>query len=230
MRLLFFCSLLLSFQSYSHASVDIFPVFDNSKARYISLENVLNRIRELKTISHVKYGEAVDYYFTKFIQRGKNNLIEKLEEFSLDPNCPAKNRTKINEYIQRIRSLQIGEKSPDFLVGDFKLSNFKSEKSSILVLFYSPSCFHCTELLIDLIPYSEKENLPVIALQIDEDINPFVFPKNWISVKANAEIRRIYGVISTPSLFLLNSKSKRISLIPENLSEIKKSAHLFEKN
>jgi thioredoxin-related protein len=82
-------------------------------------------------------------------------------------------------------------------------------------------------LLIDLIPYSVKRNLPVIALQIDEDMNPFVFPENWKSVNANTEIRKIYGVISTPTLFLLNSKSRRISAIPENLSEIKKSEHLF---
>lgn len=227
MRQLFFCLLFLSYHSYSQASADMFPVFDKTKTSYISLENVLNQIRELKSISPIKYGEAVDYYFTKFAQRGKNNLIEKLEEFSLDPSCPAINKVKINELIQRIRTLQIDKTAPDIQVGDFRLSNFKSEKSSILLLFYSPSCFHCIELLIDLIPYSEKENLPVIALQIDEDINPFVFPKNWISVKANAEIRRIYGVISTPSLFLLNSKSKRISLIPENLSEIRKSEHLF---
>lgn len=205
----------------------MFPVFDNNKAHYISLENALNRIRELKSISPIKYGEAVDYYFIKFIQRGKNNLIKKLEEFSLDPSCPAKNKVKINELIQRTQTVQIGEKAPDFIVEDFRLSNFKTEKSSILLLFYSPSCFHCTELLIDLIPYSEKENLPVLALQIDEEINPFVFPKNWKSVKANAEIRKIYGVISTPSLFLLNSKSRRISAIPENLSEIMKSEHLF---
>lgn len=219
--------MFLSFHSYSQASVDMFPVFDNSKARYISLENVFNRIRELKSISPKKYGEAVDYYFIKFAQRGKNNLIEQLEEFSLDPSCPAKNRVKINELIQRIRSLQIGEIAPEILVGDFRLSNFKSEKPSILLLFYSPSCFHCTELLIDLIPYSVKKNLPVIALQIDEDMNPFVFPENWKSVNANAEIRKIYGVISTPTLFLLNSKSRKISAIPENLSEIKKSEHLF---
>ena len=224
MKYIFF---LLSFSVFAQQPVDIFPVFAQTQSRYISIERVILHIRELKTQSSIKYGEAVDFYYRKIVSLGKNQWLKKLEEFSLDPNCPAKNRTKINEYIQRIRSLQIGERAPDILVGDFRLSNFKSEKSSILILFYSPSCFHCTELLIDLIPYSVKKDLPVIALQIDDDINPFVFPENWKSVKANAEIRKIYGVISTPSLFLLNSKSRRISAIPENLSEIEKSEHLF---
>jgi thioredoxin-related protein len=219
--------LFFSLTVFAQQPSEVIPVYSQPQSRPISIDRVILHIRELKTQSSIKYGEAVDFYFRKIVSSGKNQWLEKLEEFSQDPHCPAKNRTKINEYILRMRSLQIGEKAPDIIVGDFRLSNFKSKKSSILLLFYSPSCFHCTELLIDLIPYSVKKNLPVIALQIDEEMNPFVFPENWKSVKANAEIQKIYGVISTPTLFLLNSKSRRISAIPENLSEIKKSEHIF---
>jgi hypothetical protein len=219
--------LFLSLSVFAQGPADLIPVYSQPQSRPISIDRVILHIRELKIQSSIKYGESVDFYYRKIVSAGKNQWLEKLEEFSQDPHCPAKNRIKINEYLKRIRSLQIGEIAPDIQLGDFRLSNFKSEKSSILLLFYSPSCFHCTELLIDLIPYSEKENLPVIALQIDEDVNPFVFPDNWKSLKANAEIRKIYGVISTPSLFLLNSKSRRIIAIPENLSEIKKTEHLF---
>ena len=219
--------LFFSLTVFAQQPIEVFPVYSQPKSRLISIDNIILHIRELKRQSSVKYGEAVDFYFREIVSSGKNQWLEKLEEFSQDPQCPAINRIKINEYILRLRSLQIGEIAPDFVVGDFRLSNFKSEKSSILILFYSPSCFHCTELLIELIPYSIKKNLTVIALQIDEDMNPFVFPENWKSIKADAEIRKTYGVISTPTLFLLNSKSRRISAIPENLSEIKKSEHLF---
>jgi thioredoxin-related protein len=219
--------LFFSLTVFAQQPSEVFPVYSQPKSRPISIDKVIIHIRELKTKSSIKYGEAVDFYFREIVSAGKNQWLEKLEEFSQDPQCPAKNRIKINEYILRLRSLQIGEIAPDIVVDNYRLSNFKSEKQSILLLFYSPSCFHCTELLIDLIPYSVKKNLPVIALQIDEDMNPFVFPENWKSVNANAEIRKIYGVISTPTLFLLNSKSRRISAIPENLSEIKKSEHLF---
>ncbi len=219
--------LFFSLTVFAQQPIEVFPVYSQPKSRLISINNIILHIRELKRQSSVKYGEAVDFYFREIVSSGKNQWLEKLEEFSQDPQCPATNRIKINEYILRLRSLQIGEIAPDFVVGNFRLSNFKSEKSSILILFYSPSCFHCTELLIELIPYSIKKNLTVIALQIDEDMNPFVFPENWKSIKADAEIRKTYGVISTPTLFLLNSKSRRISAIPENLSEIKKSEHLF---
>jgi len=58
-------------------------------------------------------------------------------------------------------------------------------------------------------------------------MNPWSFPDNWIHIKADAKIRKDYGVFSTPSLYLVNTKSKTISAIPENLSEIKELEHLF---
>jgi thioredoxin-related protein len=112
-------------------------------------------------------------------------------------------------------------------MGNFQLSTFHSPQKNLLLLFYSPSCFHCTELIIDLIPYAEKVKLPVIALQIDDDMNPWSFPENWIQLKVNKKIRQDYGVFSTPSLFLLQTKNKRISAIPENLTELKEIEHLF---
>lgn len=224
MKYLFF---LLSFSLFAQQPAEVFAVYGKPNSKRISIEKVILHIRELKSQSSGKYGEAVDFYYFKIAATGKNKWLEKLEEFSLDPYCPAKNRIKINETIQRIRTLQIGEKAPNIITENFNLHHYKSNSNSLILLFYSPTCFHCTELLVDLIPYSEKKQLTIIALQIDEEMNPFVFPKNWKSMKANADIRRIYGVISTPSLFLLNSKSLQIIALPENLSEIKKSEYLF---
>jgi thiol-disulfide isomerase/thioredoxin len=207
--------------------VGILPVYDQPQAKRISMEAVLVHIRDLKAKSSIKYGEAVDFYYKKIASMGKNQWIEKLEEFSLDPDCPAKSRAKINEQIHLIRTLQVGEKAPEIQVGEFRLSDYMAEKTTILLLFYSPSCFHCTELLVDLIPYSEKVKLPVIAIQIDEEMNPWTFPVHWKTINANEKVRKEYGIFSTPSLFLIQMKSLEISAIPENLTEIKKFEHLF---
>ena len=204
-----------------------FPVFDQPQARRISIEQVVLHIRTLKLKSAGKYGEAVDYYYKKIASTGKNQWIEKLEEFSLDPDCPAKLKSKINEQIHRIRTLQIGEKVPEIQVEDFLLSRYITDKSVVLLLFYSPSCFHCTELLVDLIPYSEKKQLPIIAIQIDQDTNPWTFPAHWKMIKADEKVRKEYGIFSTPSLFLIQGNSMRISGIPESLIEIKEFEHLF---
>jgi thioredoxin-related protein len=222
--LLFF---FLSFSIFAQKSNELFPVFGNPKTRFIPIDKVVLHIRELKSKSLANYGEAVDFYYRKIASAGKNNWIEKLEEFSLDPVCPAKLKDTIKAQINRIRTLQIGERAPDIDLNDFRLSDFKSEKPSLLLLFYSPSCFHCTELLVDLIPYSEKKELPVIALQIDEDMNPWTFPKNWHSVKVNEITRKNYGVISTPTLYLIEMKSKLIRGIPENLNQLKELEFLF---
>jgi thioredoxin-related protein len=212
---------------YAQQSAETFPVFGDQQEKHISIEKVITHIRELKIQSSIRYGEAVDYYYLKIVSAGKNQWIEKLEEFSLDPDCPAKFRGKINAQIEKIRTLQVGENAPEIDSKEFHLKDYKSTKKHVLLLFYSPSCFHCTELLIDLIPYSIKNKLPVIALQIDEEMNPWSFPDNWTPIKADAKIRKDYGVFSTPSLFLVDTKSKNISAIPENLTELKESEHLF---
>lgn len=217
----------LSFSLLAQHPVGILPVYDQPQAKLISMEAVLVHIRDLKAKSSIKYGEAVDFYYKKIASMGKNQWIEKLEEFSLDPDCPANSRAKINQQIHLLRTLQVGEKAPEIQVGEFRLSDYMAEKPTILLLFYSPSCFHCTELLVDLIPYSEKVNLPVIAIQIDEEMNPWTFPTHWKTIKANEKVRKGYGIFSTPSLFLIQMKSLEISAIPENLTEIKKFEHLF---
>ena len=219
--------LFLSFSLFAQYSVVVFPVYGQPQAKRIPIEQVLIHIRELKTKSSITYGEAVDFYYKKIASTGKNQWIEKLEEFSLDPDCPAKSRIKINEQIQSIRTLQIGEKAPEIQVKDFLLSQYFSNKHTILLVFYSPSCFHCTELLVDLIPYAEKIKLPVIAIQIDDELNPWTFPTHWKTIKANKKILKDYGVFSTPSLFLIQKNSLRINAIPENLTEIKEFEHLF---
>jgi thioredoxin-related protein len=219
--------LFLSFSLFAQHPVGVFPVYGQTQSKRISIEQVLIQIRNLKAKSSVQYGEAVDFYYKKIASTGKNKWIEKLEEFSLDPDCPAKLKLKINEQIYRIRTLQIGEKAPEIQVKDFLLSTFITDKPSVLLLFYSPSCFHCTELLVDLIPFSEKKQFPVIAIQIDQDRNPFTFPPHWITIKADEKMRKEYGVYATPSLFLIQTRSMRIIAIPENFTEIKELEHLF---
>lgn len=219
--------LLLSFSIYAQQASETILPFDNKYGKPISIDSAINHIRELKRQSTTHYGEAVDFYYLKIASTGKNNWIEKLEEFSLDPTCPAKNLNKINAHIERIRNLQIEEKVPNIQTENFDLFQYTTKKKSLLLLFYSPSCFHCTELIIDLIPFSERTKLPVIALQIDDEMNPWNFPSHWTSLKADEKTRKAFGIFSTPSLFLINSASMRIISIPENLSKLKEIEHLF---
>ena len=188
---------------------------------------VISRIRETRLNDPIHYGDVLDFYYPKIAATGKNEWIEKLAEFSLDPDCPAKFKQKINAQIESIRTLQIGELAPDFIVDKFQLSHFNPGTKQILIFFYSPSCFHCTELLIDLIPFVKSKKLSVIALQIDKDTNPWIFPNNWIPIRATEKIRQAYGVFSTPSLFLIDAKSHKISGLPENLEQLKSMQPLF---
>ncbi|MEY2637063.1 MAG: hypothetical protein RLZZ197_1539, partial [Bacteroidota bacterium] len=195
--------ILLSFTGFCQGKTVGFPDLKQTNQKKLSIEMVISRIRETRRSD------------------------EKLAEFSLDPDCPAKFKQKINAHIESIRTLQIGELSPDFKVDKFQLSHFHPGTKQILILFYSPSCFHCTELLIDLIPYVKSQKLSVIALQIDNDTNPWVFPNDWILIKATEKIRKDYGVFSTPSLYIIETKSHKISGLPENMEQLKSMKPLF---
>ncbi len=219
--------ILLSYTGFCQGKSEVFPDFKRSNQKKLSIEMVISRIRETRLSDSLQYGDALDFYYPKIAATGKNDWIEKLAEFSLDPDCPAKFKQKINAHIESIRTLQIGELSPDFKVDKFQLSHFLPGTKQILILFYSPSCFHCTELLIDLIPYVKSQNLPVIALQIDNDTNPWVFPSDWIQIKATEKIRKAYGVFSTPSLYIIETKSHKISGLPENMEQLKSMGTLF---
>ena len=219
--------ILLSFTGFCQGKSVGFPDFKQSNQKKLSIEMVISRIRETRRSDSLHYGDALDFYYPKIAATGKNDWIEKLAEFSLDPDCPAKFKQKINAHILSIRTLQIGELAPDFIVDKFQLSYFHPGTKQILILFYSPSCFHCTELLIDLIPYVKSQKLSVIALQIDNDTNPWVFPNDWILIKATEKIRKAYGVFSTPSLYLMNNESRKISCLPENMEQLKSMEILF---
>jgi hypothetical protein len=86
--------LLLSISLFAQQPAEVFAVYGKPYSKRISIEKVITHLRELKSQSNSLYGEAVDFYYLKIASTGKNKWLEKLEEFSLDPNCPAKNRTK----------------------------------------------------------------------------------------------------------------------------------------
>jgi len=219
--------IFLSFTGFCQNKAEVFPDYKESNQKKLSIEMVISRIRETRRSDSLHYGDALDFYYPKIAATGKNEWVEKLAEFSLDPDCPAKYKQKINAHIESIRTLQIGELAPGFIVDKFQLSHFHPGTKQILILFYSPSCFHCTELLIDLIPYVKSQKLSVIALQIDNDTNPWVFPNDWILIKATEKIRKAYGVFSTPSLYLMNNESRKISGLPENMEQLKSMENLF---
>jgi len=219
--------ILIPFFGFAQNSENLFPVFNAPLATKISFGEVLNKIRKTKNDAPNYYGDEVDYYYLILLKRGENERIIKLEEFTLDPDCSSLLKQKINAHIQSIRSLELGEKVPEISLLNFKLSSFHPQPSQILLLFYSPSCFHCTELIVDLLPFASKLELSVIAIQVDEETNPWIFPDHWVQIKATEKIRRDYGVYSTPTLFLINSTSHKITGIPENMEQLKSMKPLF---
>ena len=219
--------ILLSYTGFCQDKSEVFPDFKQSDQKKLSIEMVISRIRETRLSDSLHYGDVLDFYYPKVAATGKNEWIEKLAEFSFDPGCPAKFKQKINAHIESIRTLQIGELAPDFEVEKFQLSHYHPGTKQILILFYSPSCFHCTELLIDLIPYLKSKKLSIIAIQTDSESNPWVFPIDWIQIHADEKIRMRYGVFSTPSLYLINTESRKISGLPENIKQLKEMEPLF---
>ena len=112
--------ILLPFCGFAQNSENLFPVYNAPSATKISFEEVINQIRKIKNDAPNYYGDEVDYYYLILLKRGQNERILKLEEFSLDPDCSAKLKPKINAHIQSIRSLELGEKVPEISLHNFK--------------------------------------------------------------------------------------------------------------
>lgn len=132
----------------------------------------------------------------------------------------------------------IGSKAPDFSF-EVKKDNITSTKKlselniseNYIILFWSSTCSHCLDEVPQLNTFLnsfEKGFVKVIAIALEDE------PKGWQNIKKNYpkfihvygkgkwdnEIGDAYGVIATPTYFILN-KDKEIIAKPVNFEALK---------
>ncbi len=223
---------------------------DNYVNKYVELATNQNMITDLfvqagqKAIEKAKpgdpefYGWMVDYFFNGYESMNIQSGITMLEQYTKDPNCKTYKRKEIEKRVTGIQTLTEGTVAPDFTFTDAtgKTLNFLSYKTTAkykLVIFWSADCEHCEALVNKLYQWHQdnKNKIDIFALSLDESDTEI--PKweirhkqltgwNHILTKGgiNSPEAESYFILSTPTMFLVDSKTNKIISSPVDLEGI----------
>ncbi|MCY7290982.1 MAG: DUF5106 domain-containing protein [Ferruginibacter sp.] len=186
------------------------------------------------------YGWMVDYFYNGFEQFNIASGLLMLEPYLNDPLCLTSKKGAIQKRITGIRTLVKGVLAPDFKMltdADKGISflNYATDSKYKLVIFWSAGCGHCEELLKKLYSYTQNESnkklLDVFALSVDETATEIEewktkinMLKSWHHIRVNGGVNskeaNDYFVLSTPTMFLVDSKTNLIASVPDTFEQL----------
>jgi len=233
-----------NFKEWMNAYVNLYGSLAKTQSSIDSLFSAagVNAIEQAKKGHPIIYGWMVDYFFNGYEANGIDAGMKVLEPYIKDPNCLTAKRIEINRRLEAIASLVPGTKAPAINMKDMEGKNFDLHKYSpdtkyILVVFWSAGCFHCVETIDVIYPwYKQDDNskkLSVVAVSLDEnedEIKKYNTKHKelagWIHLHAkegvNSQVANDYGILSTPVMFLIDTKNKQIIASPNSLEQLKK--------
>ncbi|MCC9138724.1 TlpA family protein disulfide reductase [Pontibacter silvestris] len=188
----------------------------------------------------VVYGWMVDYFYNGYESFNITPGIKMLEPYLNDPRCLTSKRLAIEKRLKGIETLVPGAVSPDFMLKDeagksLAFHKYKTSARYKLLLFWSASCHHCTELVSKLHPWQQqtknKELADVLAISLDETETEIpVWEKakrnlpGWKHSRAEGGINSpeasAYYVLSTPTMVLVDAKTNKIVALPATIDQL----------
>lgn len=191
------------------------------------------------------YGWMADFFYRGYEQFNIDEGMTMLKKHIDNPNCLTQKRQAIETRLKGMDKLIPGKPAPDFemILPSGEKTNFydfKGQQNKYkLLLFWSADCPHCISLAHQLFEWynqaSHKGWMDIIAINLDKSDNLIKWEsekqqlKGWTHIHPendiNSEVASKYAILSTPILFLINSKSHQIIETGSELETIKK---LFE--
>jgi len=208
----------------------------------VRIHRVASEILDLSKYGHPTVrGWIVDYLYDGFLASGMDSSIPMLAPMIKDLGSYSRRSVEIFRKTMAMGRVAIGLKVPDFIVPaegqtPIPLSSLLSHRQRTLLLFWSATCPHCTQLVDSLVPYSQdpklQERLQVIAISIDRsDADAVIWGHakqksgNWIHAicreGVNSDQARLFGVLATPMMFLLAGKEGIIEAMPDSFTQLK---------
>lgn len=130
----------------------------------------------------------------------------------------------IEDRANTLKKLLVGVKAPDLIMVDTsyrRVSVYNTKAEYLLVFFYDPDCGHCKKEIAKLKPFYEEykqKGIEVFAIYSEADVEhwkKFVKEQNfeWInSINGyNIDYHKLYDIISTPTIYLLDKEKKVIA-------------------
>jgi thioredoxin-related protein len=184
------------------------------------------------------YGWMVDYFYTGYEAYNIKPGMLMLESHINNPNCLTSKKLEIIKRLSGIEKLTVGTVSPNFILQDpennsFNFHEYKSNKPYKLLLFWSADCNHCLELVEELTKWMEnnESKIEIIAVSLDETDTELIawntMKKNLVGWKhlnaaggTSSKVANDYSILSTPSMFLIDSTDNKIQFIPKSILEL----------
>jgi len=186
------------------------------------------------------YGHVIDYLFNGYESMGFTSGILMLKPCVIDPKCPASKKSSIQMRIESLSKIFPGAQAPNFTfttASQKKLSIVSPESSKTykILIFWSADCEHCRDFVSQFYPWFEKANLSgffdVLALSVDyTETEVAAWEKTIVNLPLWEHIRlaqgmaspeaKAYYVLSTPTIFIIDSKIGKIAAIPQSVKDI----------
>jgi len=186
-------------------------------------------------------GWIVDYLYEGFLASGMESSIPMLSQRLNDLGPYSKHATDIFRKTMAMGRVAVGLKVPDILIPvegrtPTNLRSLLTDSHRTLLLFWSATCPHCIQLVDSLAPYSLSKNirerLRIVALSIDRsDADAAVWERerskapHWVHAicreGVNSEPAKTFGVLATPTMFLLSGKEGIIESSPETFTQLR---------
>lgn len=138
----------------------------------------------------------------------------------------ASHKKNVTDYAERLRKSLIGKTAPDLKMQDENLnprSMYNIKNKYTLLYIYDPDCGHCRKETPKVVDFYKKNktrfDVEVFAVCIDSSLVKMKkymkeMDMTWINVNGMrsyvGDYRDYYDAITTPSLFIIDSKTKKI--------------------
>jgi peroxiredoxin len=173
---------------------------------------------------------------------GDDCFIYVVEKYYLNNHADWINDSTRNSYLKKLSLLSrnvIGVRAPDFELSNLQdmkvtLQSIYPKHSYTLLMFWSPTCNHCTDELpkLDSAVASLKKDIQLVGIDAHREgpawkkwIGDHKLLANWIHLydaNKSSNIVSDYSVYTTPVLYLLDRKGKIVGkrITHQNVKEI----------
>lgn len=198
----------------------------------IGVDSVFSYAQENQQV----YEFLVDFLIGGFESIGFEKGLEHIANASsLDKFCEnTERKLKLENKFELIKKLAIGQPTPDFVTTDIngrEVTLSKIDAGKTLLVFWASWCSHCDDILPVINSYYGKgTDMEVVTVSIDElkdDLMKSINETNygWIQVAElkgwNGTIVEEYGIVATPTIFVLD-KNKKIIGKPIGRNQLEK--------
>ena len=198
---------------------------------------------EATSVGHPRvYGAVADQLFSIFTRIGFDAGIFVLGKHVSKPGCQAMKREAISRKLTAMGRLHIGAPLFDIDIPGMdgrsrSLSEIVAAKPQSLLLFWSAGCQHCLDLIEGMKTWMTRSDLTsrlqVIAISID---NTVIYQQHWTELARilpdwhhglcedgpKSPLPRAFGVLATPSMFLIDRDGFRLKGMPADLEGLQK--------